>query len=134
MTRSSPLAQPIDEQLQAAEVVGVVGIAHDHVTAGRGGDPLLQGAAVALAVDVDDPGAVRPGDLGGAVRAAVVGDDHLAPDSHLLQRPHALATQRPTVQALIQAGHDHRDLDVPVAGDFGIRVAGGPARHGRVHT
>src|SRR5262249_11789446 len=71
----------LDERLQAAEVVGIVGVAHDDVLAAGRRDAALQGGAVALPLDADDAGAVFLGDLARAVGTAVVGHDHLGPDA-----------------------------------------------------
>jgi hypothetical protein len=69
-----------------AEVVAVVGVAHDDVTALRSRDASEERASVALLLDGDDAGAELEGDLLLAVGAAVVGDDlYLTVDAELVQ-------------------------------------------------
>src|SRR5438309_65321 len=76
------LAQFGDERPETAEVVRVVRIAHDHIPAASGGDPGLQGAAVAAPFDMYHTRPVIDGDRRRAVRATVIGDDDLSRDGH----------------------------------------------------
>jgi len=70
-------AEAVDEGVNAAEVIGVVGVAHDDEAALGGGDTGADSGTVAARLGNDDAG---PGGLSQflrAVRATVVGDDDL---------------------------------------------------------
>ena len=62
------------------EVVGVVGIAHDDVSATGGGDAAHEGVAITLVGDGDYACAKLLRDLGRTIVRAVVGDDDFAGD------------------------------------------------------
>ena len=122
-------AQLLDELRDLAEVVAVVGVAHDHPAAARRGDAAHERRAVATVLDRDDARTEPLGDLLGAVGAAVVGDDDLAGDAGLGQAaPRLLDAGRERVR-LVEAGHHHRQLDLRLVARVGEAV-GGLARLG----
>ena len=105
-----PLLERRDEGRDLAEVVGVVGVAHDDVAPARRRDAAEERGAVAALGDGDD---ARPGPVGDLLRAvgrAVVGDDRPRPRgprraSASTAAPHA-ALER---LGLVQAGHHDGD-------------------------
>ena len=70
-----------DELRDLQEVVAVVRVAHDHVTAAGRGDPTHQRTAVSGPLDPDDAGAEPLRDHRRLVGAAVVGNDDFAMDA-----------------------------------------------------
>ncbi len=109
-TRSKPSLQALDEGLEIGEVVAVVGVAHDHPAAARGGDPACQRRTVAASFDRDDARSELLGDLLRAVGGSVVGHDDLAGDADALERVERLLDADADRARLIQARHDHREL------------------------
>src|SRR6516165_5896475 len=106
------IAQFGDERHQVAEVVAVVGVAHDHVlTAGRE-DAAHQGVAVTLVADGDDAGAGVLGEFLAAVGAAVVGDHDLAADPVVSDELDGLAHAGGHGLRLIETGHHDGQLHV----------------------
>src|SRR4029450_1834349 len=78
-------AELLEEPADLEEVVGVVGVAHDHIPAARRGDTPDQRVAIAFGRHADDPDAGVPGALARPVGRAVVGDDDLAIDPVLAE-------------------------------------------------
>ena len=56
-----------DKAVEAAEIITVVGVAHDHEGAGSRLDPGQKGGAIALARHIDHPRPGRYGNLGGPI-------------------------------------------------------------------
>ncbi len=106
-----------DERGQLAGVHRGVGVAEGDVLGGRGGDTGGARGAESLDRFGDDGRAVRAGDVGGAVRRAVVDDDR--PVARGQRADHA----RERV-GLVQAGQDH--VDVHAA--HSVRDAGSTGR------
>ena len=71
-----------DEARDLLEVVGEVGVGHDDVAAGGGGEAGEVGAAIAAPAFEHDAGAGLFGQARGVVLGVVVGDDDLAADTH----------------------------------------------------
>nr|BFE77248.1 hypothetical protein GCM10020092_105490 [Actinoplanes digitatis] len=107
-----PVAQALDERPELREVVGVVGVGHDHVAAAGLGDAGDQRGAVALAGRVHHPGAGADGYLLGAVGRSVVADQHLTPDTQFGERTQRLADTGFQGLRLVEAGQQDGDLDV----------------------
>src|SRR5580692_10818703 len=84
------VAQLRDKRIDLAEIVAVVGIAHDHEPASCRADASQKGAAVAFGVDGYDASACRYRDYLRPVGAAVVSDQHLAFDAGAPQKMHGL--------------------------------------------
>ena len=121
------LAQFVNERHQVGEIVAVVGVAHDDVLAAGRDDAAHQRVAVTLVADRHHPGAGVGGQLLAAVRAAVVGDQHLTADTALGQESNSLADARRHGLCLVEARHDHGQLHVFVS--FSVS---GSASHGPV--
>jgi hypothetical protein len=116
--------QQVHELAEPGEVVRVVGVSHDDERAARFLDAALERAAVAPDVVPHDP---RPGGLGdprGVVGGPVVDDEHLAGDRALREEAPRLADARGDGLLLVQAGHQHRELD-------GLAPDAGGAEHGQ---
>src|SRR6185437_14700456 len=109
------LAQFVNKGHQVGEIIGIVGVAHDHVLAVGRDDATHQRVAVTLVADRYHPGAGVGGQPLAAVRAAVVGDQHLAADPALGQESHSLADARRHGLCLVEARHDHGQLHVFVS-------------------
>src|SRR5690606_336725 len=95
----------LHERHEVREVVGVVGVAHDHVLAAGGADAAHEGVAVPLLGDVHHPGARVTGELLRPVGAAVVGDHDLAVDPVPLHEVDGLAHARGNGLGLVEARH-----------------------------
>ena len=99
------VVEMVDEARDLAEVVREVGVGHDDVAPARGGEARQVGAAVAAARLVHHARAGGRGQLGAAVLGRVVGDDHLARDARLVQRPRARSvTHRSMLSASFRQG------------------------------
>lgn len=105
------LAQPLDEGLDVAEVVRVVGITHDDIATTGGRNARLQGTAVTTVRDSDHPSSVKAGDLGRAIRATVIGHDDLAPHTRLAQGLKGLVHATTDGASLVEARHNNRHID-----------------------
>ena len=77
--------KPLDEGVEAGEVVAVVGVAHDDDSGRARPRCRRRGGAVAALGNSDDAGTEALGDLWRAVGAAIVGDEHLARDAGALE-------------------------------------------------
>ena len=103
------LLERLQEARDLGEIVGVVGVTHEDVGAARGSEAGQVGGAVALARLVHDTRAGALGQLGRAVRRAVVGDHDLAGDAGLAHGPHRLADDDLDRIGLVEAGdHDRQ--------------------------
>lgn len=105
-----PLAKPLDELVEIGEIVGVVGVGHDHEDPARRGDTGGESAAVSPLGDRDNP---RPGSrcqFRGAVRAAVIGDHHLAINACPIEELARLANASRHRGRLVQARQDDGQL------------------------
>ena len=120
-------AQPFDECVQVREVVAAVGVAHDHIATARGRDPTAQRAAVAARGDVHDPRARPGGELGRAVRTAVVRDEHLTRDGCALEERDPCAHAARDRLGLVQTRHQDRQLEVGARVDCVRRACRGLA-------
>jgi hypothetical protein len=106
------LAQLGHVRHQVAEVVAVVGVAHDHVLAPGGENAAHQGIAVALVADRDDAGAGVGRELLAAVGGAVVGQHHFAVHPAVGEELHGLGHAGGHGLCLIEAGHHDGQLHV----------------------
>ncbi len=100
-------AEALDERVDGAEVVGIVGVAHDDVLAAGSGNARLQGRAVTALGGMDHPAAGGAGQVLRAVGAAVVGHHDLAADAQAFQCGHGLGHALADGQRLVEARHDH---------------------------
>ncbi len=105
-----PLAQGRQEGLQGAEVVAVVGVAHDHVAPARCGDACDQGCAIAARAHLDHAGPEGARERGRAVAGAVVGNEHLAAHGVRAHEGLRLGDARGQRARLVQARHQDRQL------------------------
>src|SRR5579883_2648017 len=80
------LAKLLDEIRHFAEVVAVIGIAHDDVGSAASCNSRLQRGAIAARLDSNHPGSVSFRDFNRAVGRAVVSDDDLAAQPGFLER------------------------------------------------
>ena len=110
MTRSSPFVETVDERREVLERVRLVGVAHDDVLPACRGQPRDVCAPVASPALRDDTSAVCGGDLGRAVRGAVVHDDHLAASLRAPDPLERLVDDFSDRLFLVQAGDDDGDL------------------------
>ena len=110
------VAELLHEGLEVAEVVAVIGVAHDDEDAARRRDPALERGAVATLLDVDAPRAVRPRDFLRAIGASVVRDDDLAVDTRFFHRCLRLPDADFKRLRFIQTRHDDTQLDFRVRG------------------
>ena len=99
------VAKAVEEQVQLAEIIAVVAVAHDDITAPRRTDAGAQGAAVAFLRHPDKPGAETVRQFDRTVRAAVVGHQDFAPHPRAGEEAERLADARRQRPCLIQAGH-----------------------------
>jgi hypothetical protein len=70
-------AQRLDKRLQSAEIITVVGIAHDAMAPARAEDGAIQGRAITADGNVDHARTEPPGNLLRAVGRAIVADVRL---------------------------------------------------------
>src|SRR5689334_16070344 len=75
-----------DEAWNVAEVIAIVGIAHDNEPAACSGNSTHQSAAIASFTDGNDPRPEIFGDFNGSIGAAVVGNDDFTRDTSLRNR------------------------------------------------
>lgn len=99
------LAQLVHKDLEAGEIVTVIGITHDDVFAARRGDASQQGRTVAFLRHIHHPGPQAAGYLPGSVRAAVVRYQHLSVDAGALQIGLGLHDAGGQCLGFVQAGH-----------------------------
>src|SRR6185436_14429807 len=78
-------AQLLHEPVEPAEIVAVVGVAHDDVAAAGGGDAGAERRAVAALGGRDHPGPGLRREPARFIARAVVGDQHLALDAGTLE-------------------------------------------------
>src|SRR6266851_4216767 len=104
-------AKAFDERPDLAEVVAVVGVAHDDEFAIRRLDAADERRAVALTRHIDDARTQLSCDDRRTVGAAVVGDDHLGRDPKLLGRTLRFLDAASDGFGLVEAGHDDRDFE-----------------------
>jgi len=123
-----PVAQARHEGVERAEIVAVVGVAHDDEAATGGGDAAQQGSSVTLLRDRHDARAHPARDLLRAVGAAVVGDQHLARDTGALEETLRLADAGGERLGLVEAGHQDGQFEPPAVGC----TYGGDGVHGRI--
>ena len=110
------VAQPRQKQLEAGEVVAVVGVAHDDVAAARRRDPGPQRRPVAALGDGDDARAARQRIFHRSVARAVVGDQDFAGDAGAGEEALGLVDAGRDGLGLVEAGHQDRQLDVAALG------------------
>ena len=106
------LPQTLDEELHMTEVIRVVGVAHNDESAVSSRNSCLQGVTISASFHLNDPGPMRPGNLGGAVRTSVVSDDYLALDFGPPQGLPGFVHTTANSACFVQTGHDY--------GDFGV--------------
>jgi hypothetical protein len=104
------LPELFQEGHEVAEVVTIVGIAHDDVFATGRINAAQQSAAVAFLLDLDDARTEASGDFLAPVRAAVVGDYDLAMDAMLAHTPKRLGDTDFQGFCLIEARHHDGQL------------------------
>src|SRR6185437_5183414 len=105
------LAELGEEGRNLAEVVAVIGVAHDDVLAPGGRDAPHQRAPIPFFRDRHDARAEGRRDFLRSVGAAIVGDDHLARDAVLAEGVDRLGHAGCYGVRFIEAGHHHRELD-----------------------
>ncbi len=105
-------AQLVQQQVQALEIVGVVGVAHDDETATRGADPAHQGGAIAAIEHADHARAFRFGQSLGPIGRSVVGDQHLAGHAGAAQEAERLAHTDLHGLGFVQTGHQDGELEL----------------------
>ena len=105
-------AQLGEKQLEAGEIVAVVGVAHDDEAAARRGDPGPQRRAVAALGHRDDAGAARQRIFHRAVARAVVRDQDFAGDAGAGEEAMRLVDAGGDGLGLVEARHQDGELDV----------------------
>ena len=105
-------AQLLHEGGQGGEVVGVVGVSHDHEAAARGGDTADEGGAVAARRHRDDTCTRLACNVLGTVGAPVVGDDDLPHHPAGFEIAARLVDADLQRLRLIEAGHHDGEFDV----------------------
>src|SRR5688500_2371099 len=80
------LSQLLDEARNLQEIVAVVRVSHDHEAPARCGYSTHERVAIAPLAHGNHPSSQPLGDCLGAVRASVVGNDHLTADPGIAQR------------------------------------------------
>jgi hypothetical protein len=117
-------AQLPDEGVEAGEIIGIIGVAHDDVFAAGRADPANQRGAIAACGDRLNPGAFFLGDLLRAVGAAIVGDQDLALDSRPVEIVACLADAGREGFGLVQAWHQDGQLKLAgrLAFEFGPQM------------
>jgi hypothetical protein len=98
------------EPRQFAEVVGAVGVAHQHEPAAGGGDAASQRVAVAACRDFDNPCPGRFGQRLRAVGAAIVRDNDLARDAGGGEGGRSLGYAPRYRRSFVEAGHEDGQL------------------------
>ncbi len=104
-----------NETVEIAEIVTVIGIAHDDIAATRGGDAGLKGRAIAAPFGGDHP---RPGRLRQALRtvgAAVIRHQDFAGDSRPRQITLCLSHAAADGGRLVETGHQDGEFDLTAA-------------------
>ena len=138
-----PFAEPAHQPGDLAEVVAVVGVAHDDVRAARRLDAAHQRAAVAPFGYRHNSGTHCLRDLLRTVGAAVVGDDHFAADASAFERALRLGETTREGVGFVETRHHDRHFHLALvrrrrehAGPAGAGVARldqfgrGKGRHG----
>src|SRR5690606_30345551 len=118
-------AQLFHEGVEVREIVAVVGIAHDDVSAARRSNATGKRRAVALLGDVDDAGAGPFRNLLTAVGRAVVGDEHFARYAGAREKVACLADAYGQRLRLVETRHEDGQFEVR------SRHESPPARAGR---
>ena len=103
-------AQLLQETLETAEVVAVVGVAHDDVAAARRGDAGDERRAVAALLDRDHARAGLGRERARVVARAVVRDEYFAVDAGALEEAARLLYAPADRGRLVQARHEDREL------------------------
>ena len=103
-------SQLFQKSRKVADVIAAVAVGHENVVAARRANSTTQGASVSLFRHFDDASPFGAGNLLGAVRGAVVCDDHLAVDPVFFERSQGLADAGGYRIALVQAGKNDGDL------------------------
>jgi hypothetical protein len=124
--------EALKEGIRVAEIVRIIRIPHEDVSSPRCVDTASESAAIAFAPNMHHAGAMSASDLRGAVRAPVIGDDHLAIKLQALKSPQSFVDASPNSTGLIQAGHDHREIELSVTRQGRLRTAEATCQvHGR---
>ena len=110
------VAKLFEKRLQSQEVVAVVGVTHYHEPAARGIDTRPQRIAVTLRGHGYDACAITGRNRLRAVRATVIGDDHLTRDIVHLEICQCLLNAGPHRPRFVETGHDDRQFRRELAG------------------
>ena len=123
----------LDEGVERAEIVAVVGVAHDHEAAAGGRDAAHQRASVTLVRDRHHAGAETLGNALGPVGAAVVGDQDLSGDLAARHIGQGLLDADADGLGLVETGHENRQFAVGRVRPVGCqgRIEHGELRRGR---
>ena len=105
-----PRAQRCDESVELGEVVAAVGVRHDDEPAPGGFDATEQRTAIAAARDGYDARARLAGELGRAVRGAVVGNQHFTRDGGALEKAARFAHAGCNRFCLVETRHEDRQF------------------------
>ena len=104
-------AQLLDERIEPAEVVAVVSVAHDDVAAASVLRAVIQSGPVATLGHMNDSSALSLRDLWRAVRGSVVRHDHFPSKPKTGNAAVSLLNARANRECLVEAGHEHGQLD-----------------------
>src|SRR5882757_2604709 len=110
-------AQFVDEIWDFAEIIAVVGVAHDDVFTAGGGDAGLQRRAVAPLGDADYGGSIVLGNFNRAIGRAVVRDNHFAVQARTANSGERLLHAKCQGVCFIEARYDDRNVQ-PDANGF----------------
>src|SRR5207249_2204573 len=104
------LPEAVDKRIELAEIIGIVGVAHDDIATLGGGDAGLQGAAVTPAFHRHHACPMFEGDFAGTVAAAVIRHHHFAFHMKAIQTSASLVHAGADGAGFVQARHDHGDF------------------------
>ncbi len=106
-----PAAKLPQHGVEPLEVIGIVGVAHDHIATAGGADAAHQRGPIAAVHHPDHAGAGRLGQGLRAVGRAVVGHQHLTGHAGAGQEAPGLGDTDLQGLRLVEAGHEDGELE-----------------------
>jgi hypothetical protein len=123
-----PFVQSVYKNIQAGEVVRIIGIPYDYEIPPGCAYPCDQGPAVSSLRYIDHKSAMELSPFARIIRTPVVGDNHLAVNVHPSQSNQAFINAAPNRPFFIQAGHNDGYFHALITNgfEFHLRLAFGP--------